>query len=230
MKTEELNCNISQNTSPAVILPYDMDKEYNVEDLGEIEKKPFYCFWKRFFDIIISALALIVTALPMLIIAIVVRCTSKGPAIFKQKRLGYGGKEFVIYKFRTMRVDAPDDVASREFENADQYITKVGKFLRKSSLDEIPQFVNVICGEMSIVGFRPVCLTETGLNELRAAYGVFLTKPGITGYAQVLGRDNLTMEKKALLDAEYARKRCCKLDLWCIMKTVSAVFTGEGAL
>lgn len=230
MKTEEINCNICQNEPAAVILPYDVEREYTIEDLGEVEKKPFYSFWKRFFDIIVSALALIVMALPMLIIAIVVRCTSKGPAIFKQERLGYKGRVFVMYKFRTMRLDAPNNVASREFQDSERYITKFGRFLRKSSLDEIPQFVNVFLGQMSIVGFRPVCLTETKLNELRATYDVFHTKPGITGYAQVMGRDYLTMEEKALLDAKYARNRGFKLDIWCVFKTVIAVFTGEGAI
>ena len=187
-------------------------------------------FVKRFLDVFLSGIGIIVLALPMLVIALLIKISSPGPAIFKQMRMGKGGKSFVIYKFRTMRFDAPSDVASREFQNSHQYITKIGAFLRRTSLDELPQLINVFLGQMSIVGFRPVCLTEVKLNELRNQYGVFLTKPGITGYAQVLGRDHLTVEKKALLDAEYARKRSIRLDTWCLFKTVSTVFTGEGVM
>ena len=164
----------------------------------------------------------------MLIVSLLIWLESGGPVIFKQLRMGKNEKTFVIYKFRTMRMDAPPEKAAREFENADQYITKVGAFLRRTSIDELPQLLNILKGDMSIVGYRPVCVTETELNALRKQYGVFSVRPGLTGYAQVLGRDNIDYREKAALDAEYVAKRSIKLDLWCIFKTVAVVFTGEG--
>ena len=135
----------------------------------------------------------------------------------------------MIYKFRTMRMDAPPELATRRFRNSDEYITKLGAFLRRTSLDELPQLWNILRGEMSFVGYRPVCLSEEDLNDLRMEYGVFQIRPGLTGYAQIQGRDDLEYRRKAVLDAEYVQRRSFKLDIWCLLKTVTVVFSGEGA-
>lgn len=197
-------------------------------DPVQVEEKPIYQFIKRIFDIILALAAVFVLWIPMLVVAIVIRLESPGPVIFKQMRIGKNGEPFQIWKFRTMSVEAPSEKAARDFRNADAYITKVGAFLRRTSIDELPQLVNILKGEMSFVGYRPVCVTETALNDLRMEYGVFAVQPGLTGLAQVFGRDNLGYQKKAEIDAEYVRMRNFKLDLWCIFKTVFVVCSGEG--
>jgi O-antigen biosynthesis protein WbqP len=214
----------------AVLIDRALEQNTQREAATPIAKKPIYQAVKRCFDLVISLVALVVLALPMLVIALLIRLDSEGPVLFRQERMGKGGKIFVIYKFRTMRIDAPHDVASAEFEQAHTYITKIGGFLRRFSLDELPQFFNVLGGSMSVVGYRPVCLTETELNTRRAERGVFTVKPGITGLAQVSGRDNVSMDEKVELDARYVRQRSFKLDLWCILKTAIVVITGEGVM
>lgn len=219
-----------------VLIPAKQDEGKNdnvTEDTIEpihLPNRPVYRVIKRAFDIMAASVIGLVLLLPLLLIGIVIRLDSPGPAIFKQARMGKGGKPFMIYKFRTMRIDAPSELATREFENANEYITKVGSFLRRTSIDEIPQLLNILRGEMSFVGYRPVCLTETALNELRKKYGVFAVKPGLTGLAQVCGRDNIDYREKAAIDAEYVKKCSFKLDLRCLLKTVSVVLTGEGVM
>lgn len=188
-----------------------------------------YLVFKRMADIVFSVFGILLLFVPMLIVAIVIRVDSKGPVIFKQQRMGRNAEPFTIYKFRTMKTDAPAEKASRDFLDSDRFITKVGKFLRRTSIDEIPQLFNILKGDMSFVGYRPVCLTECNLNELRKKYGVFVLRPGVTGLAQVSGRDNVYGEKKARLDAEYVKQCSAKMDLFCIWKTIKTVFTGEGA-
>lgn len=192
------------------------------------EKKLFYRFIKRFFDITLSLVALVVLFVPMLVLLIAIPLDSKGPAIFAQKRMGKDGNVFTMYKFRTMSPDAPSEMAARDFHDAEDYMSKLGRFLRRTSIDELPQLINILRGDMSIIGYRPVCLTETELNELRMRYGVFTVRPGITGLAQVSGRDNVEYKEKALLDAKYVAERSLKMDLWCLIQTVRVVVTGEG--
>lgn len=192
----------------------------------QANQDPFYRFVKRTFDITLALIAGAVLLIPMLIVGLLVRLETRGPAIFKQKRLGKNGKEFRIYKFRTMRTEAPSEMATREFTDAHKYITRIGGFLRRTSFDELPQLLNILKGDMSFVGYRPVCVTETNLNSLRKAYGIFAVRPGLTGYAQVQGRDNIDHWTKAELDAEYVSKRSIKLDLWCLMKTFTVIFEG----
>ena len=201
-----------------------------VEAAATLKHKPVYAFIKRAFDIVAALMLSIVLLLPIAVVSILIKLDSEGPVIFRQQRMGKDGKIFTMYKFRSMRTDAPSEVATRDFENSNEYITRFGGFLRRTSLDEIPQLLNILLGQMSFVGYRPVCLTETELNELRMAYGVFFVKPGLTGLAQVSGRDNVTSEKKAALDAQYVHNRGLRMDLWCLVKTVVVVFTGEGAL
>lgn len=189
-----------------------------------------FCFLKRAFDIICSLLGLVLLLLPMLVIAVIVRIDSPGPAIFKQERMGQNCEIFTILKFRTLRIEAPDNVATLEISNMDTYLTSVGGFLRRTSLDELPQLFNILVGQMSFVGYRPVCLSEHDLNSLRKKYGVFAAKPGLTGLAQIRGRDNISFVLKAKIDAEYVRNRSLRLDLWCLLKTVKIVFSGEGVI
>lgn len=189
-----------------------------------------YLFVKRFFDMVLSVFAVIILLLPMILIAVLIRLDSKGPAIFSQDRMGKDGKVFRIYKFRTMNTSAPSEMATREIVDIDKHITKLGSFLRRTSIDELPQLYNIIRGDMSIVGYRPVCLTEEKLNNLRKQYGVFALRPGITGLAQVRGRDNVDYQEKAQMDAEYVRGCSFKMDVWCLMRTVKVILTGEGAV
>lgn len=192
------------------------------------KKRYFYRFVKRTFDIAASLGGLIVLSPFLLIIAIAIRCDSKGGAIFKQKRMGRDGKSFYCYKFRTMRTDAPHDCATSRLENPEQYQTRVGRFLRKTSLDELPQLVCVLRGDMSIIGYRPLILSEEKCNEMRRRLGVFTARPGISGYAQVHGRDDVYYKNKAILDAEYVKKASLWLDLKLIFQTVGVVLRRKG--
>ena len=188
-------------------------------------------FFKRFFDIVLSLLGIIVLALPMLIIAIVVKCSSKGPAIFKTERVGRNGKPFKFYKFRSMRTDAPKDCAPRLL-HSEEYITKVGAFLRKTSLDELPQLFCIFVGSMSIIGPRPCGFSETDLIEARRESGALAVRPGLTGLAQVNGRDILAadVKKKAWFDGEYAKKVTLWKDLKIFFKTIGLVLKHDGVV
>lgn len=201
--------------------------EYFIEPV-QIMNRPGYRIVKRLFDVTVALAAGIVLLLPMLVVGVLIRLETPGPAIFKQLRMGRDGKPFTIYKFRTMRMDAPSDMATRELENSDAYITVLGAWLRRTSIDELPQLLNIIRGDMSFVGYRPVCLSEKELNQLRQQYGVFAVRPGLTGYAQVCGRDNVDYKQKVALDVEYLRRCGIRLDLWCLIRTAGVVFSGEG--
>lgn len=192
------------------------------------KKRLAFRFVKRSFDIVASLCALIVLAVPMLVIAIAIKLDSKGPAIFKQQRLGKNGKPFCCYKFRTMKTTAPHDMATSVFENPEQYITRVGKTLRKLSLDELPQLWCCLVGTMSVIGYRPLVLTEEKCNDMRKRLGVFAMRPGISGYAQVYGRDDVYYKNKALMDAEYVKKASVALDVKLMLKTVVIVIKGSG--
>ena len=186
-------------------------------------------FFKRCFDIVCSFLGIVILALPMLIIAIIVKCDSKGPAIFKTQRVGKNGKPFNFYKFRSMRTDAPKDVAPRLLHSED-YITKVGAFLRKTSLDELPQLFCILKGDMSIIGPRPAGISEEDLIAEREKYGANAVTPGLTGLAQVSGRDILAsdIEKKAWYDGEYVKKITFWGDFKIFFRTVGAVLKSDG--
>lgn len=186
-------------------------------------------FFKRLFDFIFSFCCLIVLALPMLIIAIAVRCDSKGPALFAGERLGRNGKKFKCYKFRSMRTDAPNDRASKDID-ANAYITKLGSFLRKSSLDELPQLICILKGDMSLIGPRPAVLSETDLHEMRHERGIDKIRPGLTGWAQVNGRDVTAadVEKKVSYDEEYVEKLSFAFDVKIFFLTIKKVFVRDG--
>lgn len=187
-----------------------------------------YMIFKRAFDFCASLFAAILLSPVMLAAAIVIRATSEGPAIFRQVRYGKDGKNFVIYKFRTMYISAPKNVATHQLSGAQSFITPVGKFLRKSSLDELPQLFNILKGDMAIVGPRPALPTQTDLLAEREKYGANSVRPGLTGWAQINGRDELPIEVKARLDGEYIERMGFMFDIRCIFGTVGAVFSADG--
>jgi O-antigen biosynthesis protein WbqP len=183
---------------------------------------------KLILDLISAILLLILLSAPFIIIAIWIKLDSRGPVFFKQKRAGRNLIPFTVYKFRTMRTCAPRNVATRNLHDSDIYITRSGKIIRKLSIDELPQLFNVLRGEMSIVGPRPVVLQEEDLFAEREKYGANECKPGITGWAQVNGRDEVRVVEKARMDGEYAHRLSLYMDFKCILKTLSAVLLIKG--
>ena len=187
-----------------------------------------YRFIKRCVDIVSSLLGLIILLPVMLGIAVAIKLDSRGPVIFKQQRIGKNCKPFNIYKFRSMKMSTPHDCATSLLENPEQYITKVGAFLRKTSLDELPQLWCVLTGTMSVIGYRPLVLTEKKCNEMRRKLDVFTMRPGVSGYAQTQGRDDVHYKDKAIMDAEYVKKASLWFDLKLIFKTIAVVLKREG--
>ena len=187
-----------------------------------------YGVLKRFFDIILSLVAIIVFSWLLIIIAIAIVVEDKGNILFKQKRIGKNKKEFYIYKFRTMKVSTPKDVPTHVLDNPESYITKIGGFLRKTSLDELPQLFNILKGDMSIVGPRPALWNQFDLIDLRDKNGSNSVRPGLTGWAQVNGRDELPIDVKAGFDGEYIKKMSIVFDIKIILMTVVSVFTSKG--
>lgn len=227
----ENNKVIEKERNEEVIMPFEKKEEFFVEDLGEIEKKPFFSFIKRLSDLAVSFLGLIILGVPMLIIAVAVWCTSKGPAFFVQERLGLNGKKIRIIKFRTMYVDAEKNGAQWSSGDQDLRITRFGHFLRKSRIDELPQLWCILKGEMSLVGPRPE--REVFYNEFEKYIHGFSerlkVKPGLTGWAQINGGYNLRPEEKIVYDVEYIKRRSLAFDIEIILKTVKVVFTHDGA-
>ena len=187
-----------------------------------------YGVLKRFFDIILSLVAIIVFSWLLIIIAIAIVVEDKGNILFKQKRIGKNKKEFYIYKFRTMKVSTPKDVPTHLLDNPESYITKIGGFLRRTSLDELPQLFNILKGDMSIVGPRPALWNQFDLIDLRDKNGSNSVRPGLTGWAQVNGRDELPIDVKAGFDGEYIKKMSIVFDIKNILMTVVSVFTSKG--
>ncbi len=185
---------------------------------------------KRTIDFIISLVGFIILIPIFVLLVIAIKIDSRGPVLFKQKRVGIHKKHFHILKFRTMRIDTPKDTPTHLLENPDQWITKVGKFLRKTSLDELPQIINIIMGEMAIVGPRPALWNQYDLIAERDKYGANDVPVGLTGLAQISGRDELEIEVKAKLDGEYAKNIGFKMDLKCFIGTFSTVLKSEGVV
>jgi O-antigen biosynthesis protein WbqP len=185
---------------------------------------------KRLIDIILSFLALIILSPVFLILVIAIKIDSKGPVLFKQKRVGIHKSHFNILKFRTMRIDTPKDCPTHLLENPDQWITKVGKFLRRTSLDELPQIWNIFIGEMSIIGPRPALWNQYDLIEERDKYGANDIRPGLTGWAQINGRDELPIDIKASLDGAYVEKMSLWFDTICFLGTITAVLRRKGVI
>lgn len=175
---------------------------------------------KRTGDLIIASLA-IVFLLPLLVITyVLIKLESPGPALFRQKRYGKDKKIFTVYKFRSMRTSAPRNIPTNDFHDAHAYITRVGRIIRKLSIDELPQLINVLQGHMSLVGPRPVVLTETSLIDERDKHGANAVKPGITGWAQINGRDILDNASKAKMDGYYANHMSLVYDIRCMIMTI----------
>lgn len=187
-----------------------------------------YDYIKRIGDLIIASLA-IVFLLPLFVVtAIIIRLESPGAALFRQKRYGKDKQPFIVYKFRTMSTQAPRNMPTNDFHDAHAYITRVGRIIRKLSIDELPQLINVLQGHMSLVGPRPVVLTEISLINERDKYGANAVKPGITGWAQVNGRDELDDILKAEMDGHYVANYGLITDVKCILKTATAILFARG--
>lgn len=184
-----------------------------------------YNILKRGADFVLALLGFLVLLPVFLIIMTVIKLDSPGPVFFLQKRVGIHKKHFMIIKFRTMRTDAPGELATHLLENPQQYITRVGRFLRSTSLDEIPQLLNIIKGDMAVVGPRPALWNQFDLIEERDKYGANDIRPGLTGWAQINGRDLLTVKKKAALDGEYVKRMGPVIDIRCCLGTFVHVFS-----
>ena len=187
-----------------------------------------YQKWKRIVDFLLSLIGLLVLSPVFLILAVAIKAESKGPVFFKQKRVGIHKKHFMILKFRTMRTDTPKDMPTHLLKNPEQYITKTGKFLRKTSLDELPQLINILKGDMAVVGPRPALYNQYDLIEERDKYGANDIRPGLTGWAQINGRDELEIPVKAKLDGEYVKRMSFAFDLRCFLGTFVSVLKADG--
>jgi O-antigen biosynthesis protein WbqP len=185
---------------------------------------------KRLLDIVLSLAGLIVSAIPMAVITLVIKREDPGPAVFKQKRFGIHKSFFTLYKFRSMKLSTPHDVPTHQLEDPEQYLLKSGKFIRKYSLDELPQLLNIFKGDMSVIGPRPALWNQDDLIEERDKYGANDVKPGLTGWAQINGRDELEIPVKAKLDGEYAQKLSFLFDCRCFFGTFLKVLRHEGVV
>ena len=191
---------------------------------------------KRLLDLILSGAGIVILAIPMAIIAVIIKVDDPGPVFFKQKRIKKGKATFSLMKYRSMKMSTPHDMPTHMLENPDQYITKVGAFLRKSSLDELPQLYNIFLGQMSVIGPRPALWNQDDLIAERDKYGANDIRPGLTGWAQINGRDAIEIEDKARLDGEYAEKlrtggmTAFRMDVRCFFGTITSVLRHEGVV
>ena len=223
--------NLLNNEQVTVILPFEKQGEYYIENLGKIKSKPLYAFVKRTMDIVCSLFALLVLLLPMIVIAILIKLDSEGHALYFQERLGLNGKKFNIIKFRTMCSNAEKMGIQWSSGEDDARITSFGKFLRKTRLDELPQFWCILKGDMSLVGPRPE--REVYYNEFEKYIHGFSerlkVKPGLTGHAQINGGYDLKPEEKIIYDVEYIKTKSIWVDLKIILGTVRVIFSHDGA-
>lgn len=187
-------------------------------------------FFKRLIDIVLSGIGIVVLAVPMLFIALAIKLDSRGPVLFKQKRVGLHKEHFYILKFRTMRIDTPKDAPTHELSDPKKWITKVGGFLRKTSLDELPQMFNIFGGTMSIIGPRPALWNQYDLIAERDKYGANDVPVGLTGWAQINGRDELEIPVKAALDGEYVKLQSFLFDCKCFFGTITSVLKSDGVV
>ena len=207
----------------------DQQKHYIIEPAPQI-KKPLFLAMKRLFDIVIALFVGILLLLPMLVLALVIRLDSRGPAIFKQERLGKNGKPFMMYKFRSMYLNA-EDKGPQWANKVDWRCTRVGRVIRKTRLDELPQLWNILKGDMSFVGPRPEreFFYDRFETYIHGFHNRLAVRPGLTGLAQVNGGYDLTPEEKIVYDMQYIREMSVAMDLKCLLKTVGLIFTYEGA-
>ena len=189
-----------------------------------------YPFVKRFMDIVLSLIGLIVLSPLFIVIVLCIKLDSPGPVLFRQKRVGIHKSHFNVLKFRTMRVDTPKEMPTHLLTNPERWITRVGRVLRKTSLDELPQLINILTGDMSIVGPRPALWNQYDLIAARDKYGANDIRPGLTGWAQINGRDELPIDVKARLDGEYVQRMSFWFDMKCILGTVLSVIKADGVV
>lgn len=222
-----------------VVLVADKDDEENADGVrghlevrGVTEYKPSFYEKriKRGFDIILSFIGLVLLSPFFAVIAIAIKIEDPGPVLFTQKRVGQNKKYFKLHKFRSMKMSTPCDVPTHQLENPEQYITKVGKFLRAHSLDELPQIWDIFVGNMSVIGPRPALWNQDLLTAERDKYGANDIKPGLTGWAQINGRDELRIEDKAKLDGEYCKNMSLRMDIKCFFRTIKSVANSDGVL
>lgn len=187
-------------------------------------------FGKRFIDILLSGCGILVLAPVYLILALAIKIDDPGPVFFRQKRVGIHKTHFQILKFRTMKMETPRDVPTHLMENPEQYITRVGKVLRKTSLDELPQIFQIFTGDMSIIGPRPALWNQYDLIEERDKYGANDVRPGLTGWAQINGRDELPIDVKARFDGEYVENMSFLFDCKCFFGTITSVLKSDGVV
>ena len=185
---------------------------------------------KRILAVVLSLAGILVLGWLFILLCIAIKLDSPGPVLFRQKRVGLGKSHFYILKFRTMRTDTPKDMPTHLLANPEQYITKVGKFLRKTSLDELPQLFNILKGDMAVIGPRPALWNQYDLIEERDRYGANDVRPGLTGWAQINGRDELEIPVKARLDGEYVEKLSFGFDVKCFLGTIAAVLRSDGVV
>ena len=185
---------------------------------------------KRLLDIVLSLCALMVLAVPMMIFALMIKREDRGPALFRQKRVGIHKRHFEMYKFRSMKMSTPHDVPTHLLENPEQYLLRCGKWMRKYSIDELPQIINILKGDMSIVGPRPALWNQYDLIAERDKYGANDIRPGLTGWAQINGRDELEIPEKAKYDGEYVQRESLVFDAMCIFRTVFSAARHEGVV
>ncbi len=181
-------------------------------------------FFKRLLDIVLSLMGVVVLAVPLLLVAILIKMEEPGPVLFKQKRIGRHKRYFELYKLRSMKVDTPRDTPTHLLENPNQYVTRVGAFIRWSSIDEFPQLINILKGDMSVIGPRPALWNQDDLIAERDKYGANELTPGLTGWAQINGRDELTISEKAYFDGEYVRRMSFWFDVRCFFGTIWYIF------
>ena len=187
-------------------------------------------FFKRLLAIVLSLLGLLFLGWLLILLSIAIKLDSPGPVLFRQKRVGLGKSHFHILKFRTMRIDTPKDMPTHLLSNPEQYNTRVGKFLRKTSLDELPQLFNILKGDMAIIGPRPALWNQFDLIAERDKYGANDIRPGLTGWAQINGRDELEIDVKAKLDGEYVERLSFLFDVKCFLGTITAVLRSDGVV
>ena len=187
-------------------------------------------FGKRVLDIVLAIILLIILFVPMLLIGIIIKLDSPGPVFFRQRRLGKDKKEFGMIKFRSMSTLAPKYTPKHKLKGAMSYISPFGRFIRKYSIDELPQLFNILGGSMSFVGPRPALYNQYDLIEARDRYGANTLTPGLSGWAQINGRDEIDTERKAALDGEYLEKQSFLFDLYCLFRTLKVVLLAEGVV
>lgn len=229
MSTSTETIQVENATSTLVELQ--LITEEQVQDLHRVDADGrFYCVVKRALDFILSLLGLIVFLIPIFVTALVVYIDDPGKVIFSQKRVGKNGKLFSLYKFRTMKQDTPKYMATMDVDDPDKYITRVGHVLRKLSMDEIPQLFNVLKGDMSLVGPRPLIPNEEEIHIMRERFGVYSVRPGVTGLAQINGRDTVSPAEKVRWDVRYVERLGFWLDVKILFATVPKIFGGEGVV